>query len=222
MKRVVLFILYLLAPFVGLSAEIKKETPVAYYSITNLVEGAEFGIYTVALFRAMSEAVDDTVRENPDLFENQPVGYLIEILPDGCVRTFQPEEGDPRGGITQSIRKTLNSWPWHFKGVGKNIPDESSEVTKLRFRVYPKCLLVCAEKIQISNDKMSLEGDAVLTYGKYKIKADHVEYDPNKRIGSADGAVLMNIANGEYIPKKGLTFVFRNDGSFRNFFWENN
>ena len=32
----------------------------------------------------------------------------------------------------------------------------------------------------------------------------------------------MNIANGEYIPKKGLTFVFRNDGSLRNYFWENN
>ena len=106
--------------------------------------------------------------------------------------------------------------------MGKNIPDDSSDVTKLRFRVYPKCLLVCAEKTQISNDKVSLEGDVVLTYGKYKIKADHVEYDPNKRIGSAEGAVLMNIANGEYIPKKGLTFVFRNDGSLRNYFWENN
>jgi hypothetical protein len=222
MKRVLACILSLVGPFATHSAEIKKETPIAYYSITNLVEGGEFGVYTAALFRAMSEAVDDTVRENPDLFESQPVGYLIEILPDGCVRTLQPEEGDPRGGITQSIRNMLKSWPWYLKGVGKNIPDDSSEVTKLRFRVYPKCLLVCAEKTQISNDKVSLEGDVVLTYGKYKIKADHVESDPNKRIGSAEGAVLMNIANGEYIPKKGLTFVFRNDGSLRNYFWENN
>ena len=220
MKRILACILSLAAPFVGFSAEIKKETPIAYYSITNLVEGGEFGIYTAALFRAMSEAVDDTVRESPDLFESQPVGYLIEILPDGCVRTLQRDGGDPRNGITQSIHNTLKSWPWYFKGVGKNIPDDSSEVERLRFRVYPKCLWVCAEKTQISNDRMSLEGDVVLTYGKYKIKADHVEYDPKKRIGSADGAILMNIANGEYIPKKGLTFVFQNDGSFRNYFWE--
>ena len=220
MKRVLACILTLVGPFATHSAEIKKETPIAYYSITNLVEGGEFGIYTAALFRAMSEAVDDTVCEKPDLFESQPVGYLIEILPDGSVRTLQREEGDPRNGITQSIHSTLKSWPWYFKGVGKNIPDESSEVERLRFRVYPKCLLVCAQKTQISNDRMSLEGDVVLTYGKYKIKADHVEYDSKKRTGSADGAILMNIANGEYIPKKGLTFVFQNDGSFRNYFWE--
>ena len=93
MKRVLACILSLVGPFATYSAEIKKETPIAYYSITNLVEGGEFGVYTAALFRAMSEAVDDTVRENPDLFESQPVGYLIEILPDGCVRTLQPEEG---------------------------------------------------------------------------------------------------------------------------------
>jgi hypothetical protein len=222
MKRIVLFILYLLAPFAGLSAEIKKETCVAYYSITNLVDGDEFGIYTAALFRTISEAVDDTVFKTPDLFESQPASYLIEVFPDGYVRTLELEGGDPRDGITQTINRSLEVWPWHFKGLRKTSPNESREVTKLRFVVYPKCLIAQAEKTQFSKDKMSLEGNVILTYGKYRIKADRVEYDPQKRVGAADGSVLMNIADGEYIPKKGLTFVFRNDGSFRNYFWENN
>jgi hypothetical protein len=222
MKRVVVFILYMVAPFAGLSAEIKKETCVAYYSITNLVEGDDFGIYTAALFRTISEAVDDTVRKNPDLFESQPASYLIEVFSDGYVRTLELEGGDPKDGITQAINRSLEVWPWNFKGLRKNSLNESSPVTKLRFVVYPKCLIAQAEKTQFSKDKMSLEGNVILTYGKYKIKADRVEYDPQKRVGAADGSVLMNIANGEYIPKKGLTFVFRNDGSLRNYLWENN
>jgi lipopolysaccharide assembly outer membrane protein LptD (OstA) len=119
------------------------------------------------------------------------------------------------------MNDALDSGYWRFYRL-KNIPEDRRDITRLRFTVFPKCLVVQAEKTLISKDKMSLEGNVTLTYGKYKIKADRLEYDPEKRSGFADGSVLMNIASGEYISKKCLIFSFLDDGVFRNRFWENN
>lgn len=220
MKRVVLFILYLLTPFAGLSAEIKKETPIAYYSITDLTESEESLIYTAAVFREISDRIEEIVNENPPLFENQPVTYLIEICPSGFIRTLKREEGDPSYGITDSLNKVLSSRRWVFIPFWEKLEKEGRTMAKSRLRIYPKCIVISADKTAISKHTMSLEGNVRLSYGKYKIEAEKIEYDQDARAGLAGGPVLMKIVNGEYKTNKGISFSFANDGALSNYFWQ--
>ena len=114
MKRILACIVSLAAPFVGSSAEITKETPIAFYSITDLAESKESAIYAAALLRQMSDIIEKTANQSPDLFENQPASFLIEVLPSGFVRTLAREEGDPSYGITDSLNDAMSQRRWCF------------------------------------------------------------------------------------------------------------
>ena len=220
MKRVPVLIIAILAPFATRSAEIKKETPIAYYSMTNLIPSEEINIYTAALFRELSEAIEGVVTTRPDLFENQPITYLVEVLPSGFVRTLTRENGDPSYGITDSLNDVMLKRHWCFIPFWEKLDQEYISMGRARLTVHPKCLVISAEKTVIYQDSMSLEGDARLSYGKYSIQADHIDYRPDQRTGSAGGSILFNVGNGVYTPLSELAFAFRNDGALSNYFWE--
>ena len=220
MKRGLVCILFLAAPFVGYSAEITKETPIAFYSITDLAESKESAIYAVALLRQMSDIIEKTANQSPDLFDNQPASFLIEVLPSGFVRTLAREEGDPSYGITDSLNDAMSQRRWCFLPFWEKLDQENLCMERARLTVRPKCLIISAEKTVISQDSMSLEGDVRLSYGKYSIQADHIDYRPDQRTGSAGGSILFNIGNGVYTPLSELAFAFQKDGAFRNYFWE--
>jgi hypothetical protein len=220
MKRCLVCILFLAAPFVGFSAEITKETPIAFYSITDLAENKGSAIYAAALLRQMSDIIEKTANQRPDLFDNQPVSFLIEVLPSGFVRTLAREEGDPSYGITDSLNDAMSQRHWCFLPFWEKLDKENLCMERARLTVRPKCLIISAEKTVISGDSMSLEGDVRLSYGKYSIQADRIDYHPDQRTGSAGGSILLNIGNGLYTPMTELAFTFRNDGAFRNYFWE--
>jgi len=220
MKRSLVCILFLAAPFLGFSAEIKKETPIAYYSMTNLVPSDEIKIYTAALFRELSELIEGVVTARPDLFENQPMTYLVEILPSGFVRTLTREDGDPSYGITDSLNDAMSQRHWCFIPFWEKLDQENISMERARLTVQPKCLIISAEKTVISQDSMSLEGDVRLSYGKYSIQADHIDYRPDQRTGSAGGSIHFNVGNGVYTPLSELAFAFQKDGVFRNYVWE--
>jgi len=201
--------------------EIKKETPIAYYSITDLSESKESRIYTAAVFREISDRAEEIVKEDPSLFENQPVSYLIEICPSGFIRTLNREEGDPSYGITDSLNKALSLRHWVFLPFWERLEDESHTMARSRLRIHPKCIIISADKTTISKHTLSLEGNVRLSYGKYKIESDKIEYDQVQRAGLAGGPVLMNIVNGEYKARSnGVSFSFANDGALNNYFWE--
>ena len=200
--------------------EIKKETPIAYYSITDLTESEENLIYTAAILREISDMIEEVVKQKPALFENQPMTYLIEILPSGFIRTLNREEGDPSYGITDSLNDCLSRRHWVFIPFWENLEKENSIVGWWRLRIHPKCIIISAEKTTISKHTLSLEGNVRLSYGKYKIESDKIEYDQDQRAGFAGGPVLMNIVNGEYKANNGISFSFANDGALNNYFWE--
>lgn len=220
MKRVLACILFLAATFVGFSAEITKETPIAFYSITDLAESKETAIYAAALLRQMSDIIEKTANQSPDLFDNQPASFLIEVLPSGFVRSVAREEGDPAYGITDSINEAMGDRHWCFIPFWGELDNENQSMVRTRLIVHPKCLIISAEKMVIFKDSMSLEGDAQLSYGKYKIAADKIAYKSDQRVGTASGSILLNIAKGEYKHKKEINFVFNGDGTLSNYFWE--
>lgn len=215
-----LFLICLLLSCTAHGVEIKKETPIAYYSITDLNESKEDLIYTAAVFREISDRIEEIVKENPPLFENQPVTYLIEICPSGFIRTLNREEGDPSYGITDSLNKALSRRHWVFLPFWERLENKSQTMARSRIRINPKCIVISANKTVISKHTISLEGNVRLSYGKYKIEAEQIEYDQNERAGFACGPVLMNIVNGEYKSNKGISFSFANDGSLSNYFWQ--
>ena len=220
MKRCLVCILFLAASFVGFSAEITKETPIAFYSITDLAENKGSAIYAAALLRQMSDIIEKTANQRPDLFDNQPVSFLIEVLPSGFVRTVAREEGDPSYGITDSLNDAMSQRHWCFLPFWEKLDQENLCMERARLTVRPKCLIISAEKMVIFKDSMSLEGDAQLSYGKYKIAADKIAYKSDQRVGTASGSILLNIAKGEYKHKKEINFVFNGDGALSNYFWE--
>ena len=220
MKRILACIVSLAAPFVGFSAEITKETPIAFYSITDLAESKESAIYTAALLRQLSDVIEKTANQRPDLFDNQPVSFLIEVLPSGFVRTVAREEGDPSYGITDSLNDAMSQRHWCFLPFWEKLDQENLYMERARLTVRPKCLIISAEKTVIFKDAISLEGDAQLSYGKYKIAADKIAYKSDQRVGTASGSVLLNITDGEYRHKKEINFVFNGDGALSNYFWE--
>ena len=220
MKRILTCILSLAAPFVGFSAEITKETPIAFYSITDLAESKESAIYAAALLRQMSDIIEKTANQSPDLFDTQPASFLIEVLPSGFIRTLAREEGDPSYGITDSLNDAMSQRRWCFIPFWGELEKENQYMARARLIVHPKCLIISAEKTVIFKDSISLEGDAQLSYGKYKIAADKIAYKSDQRVGTASGSVLLNITNGEYRHKKEINFVFNGDGAFSNYFWE--
>lgn len=220
MKRILACILILAAQHTSFSAEITKETPIAFYSITDLAESNESAIYTASLLRQMSDIIEKTVNLRPDLFDNQPATFLIEVLPSGFVRTVVREDGDPTYGITDSINEVMGDRHWCFIPFWAELDKENQSMAKTRLIVHPKCLIISAERTVIFKDSMSLEGDAQMSYGKYKIGADKIAYNSDQRVGTASGSVLLNIASGEYKHKKEIKFVFNGDGALSNYFWE--
>jgi hypothetical protein len=197
-----------------------KETPIAYYLISGLVHGDELTIYTAALFREFSQVIETTLNTRPQLLAHQPVTYLIEVLPSGFVRTLHREDGDPTYGLTDSLNDAMAQRHWRFQPFWEKLDHENMSMERVRLTIYPKCLIFDAERTVHKDNKIILEGDAKLTYGKYKIAANEIEYNPLHRNGSADGSVHFNISKGEYIPTKGLVFSFREDGALANYFWE--
>jgi hypothetical protein len=197
-----------------------KETPIAYYLISGLVHGDELTIYTVALFREFSEVIEKTLSTRPQLLANQPVTYLIEVLPSGFVRTLYREDGDPTYGLTDMLNEAMSVRHWSFHPFWEKLDHENMSMERVRLTIYPKCLIFDAERTVHKDNKIILEGDAKLTYGKYRIAANEIEYNPLRRNGSADGSVHFNISKGEYVPAKGLVFSFREDGALANYFWE--
>lgn len=132
-----------------------KETPIAYYLISGLVHGDELTIYTAALFREFSEAIETSLSTRPQLLANQPVTYLVEVLPSGFVRTLQREDGDPTYGLTDMLNDAMSRRHWSFHPFWEKLEQESVGMERVRLTIYPKCLILMLRERCIRTTKSS-------------------------------------------------------------------